>query len=104
MSIKNSNDKIGNRTRDLPACSAVPQPTAPLRNPEALSYKSEGRVFWPHYDPWIDSATNRNEYQEHFLGDKGARCLGLTTLPPRNLGASTSWDHHDPYRTVTWIA
>jgi len=27
MSIKNSNDTIGNRTRDLPTCSAVPQPT-----------------------------------------------------------------------------
>ena len=27
---KNPNDTIGNRTRDLPACSAVPQPTAPL--------------------------------------------------------------------------
>ena len=26
--MKNSNDTIGNRTRDLPACSAVPQPTA----------------------------------------------------------------------------
>ena len=32
--MKNSND-IGNRTRDLPACSAVPQPTAP---PCALIY------------------------------------------------------------------
>jgi hypothetical protein len=29
--MKNSNDTIGNRTRDLPACSAVPQQTAPLR-------------------------------------------------------------------------
>ena len=29
--MKNSNDNIGNRTRDLPACSAVPQPTAPPR-------------------------------------------------------------------------
>ena len=28
MSIKNSNT-IGNRTRDLPSCSAVPQPTVP---------------------------------------------------------------------------
>ena len=27
--MKNSNGTIGNRTRDLPACSAVPQPTAP---------------------------------------------------------------------------
>jgi len=26
--MKNSNDTIGNRTRDLPTCSAVPQPTA----------------------------------------------------------------------------
>ena len=33
MSMKNSNDTIGNRTRDLPACSAVPQPTAPPRAP-----------------------------------------------------------------------
>jgi hypothetical protein len=29
MSMKNSNDAIGNQTRDVPACSAVPQPTAP---------------------------------------------------------------------------
>jgi hypothetical protein len=29
MSMKNSNDTIGNGTRDLPICSAVPQPTAP---------------------------------------------------------------------------
>jgi hypothetical protein len=31
MSMKNSNDTIGNRTRDFPACSAVPQPTASPR-------------------------------------------------------------------------
>jgi hypothetical protein len=31
MSMKNSNDTIGNRTRDLPAYSAVPQQTAPPR-------------------------------------------------------------------------
>jgi len=29
MSIKSSSDTIGNRTRDLPSCSAMPQPTAP---------------------------------------------------------------------------
>jgi hypothetical protein len=33
MSMKNSNNTIGNRTRDFPACSAVPQPTAPPRAP-----------------------------------------------------------------------
>jgi len=31
MSMKNSNDTFGNRTRDLPACSAVAQPSAPPR-------------------------------------------------------------------------
>jgi hypothetical protein len=31
MSRKNSNDVIGNRSRDLSTCSAVPQPTAPPR-------------------------------------------------------------------------
>ena len=33
MSMKNSSDTVGNRTRDLLACSAVPQPTAPPRVP-----------------------------------------------------------------------
>ena len=31
--MKNSSDTIGNLTRDLPACSAVPQPTALPRVP-----------------------------------------------------------------------
>jgi len=30
----------------------------------------------------VGSASNRNEYQEYFLGGKGGRCVGLTTLPP----------------------
>ena len=57
------------------------------------SYKSEGRGFdyrwcqWnfsfrPHCDPMVHSASNRNEYQEFFVGDKGGRCVGLTALPP----------------------
>ena len=33
MSIKSSDDSIGNRTLDFPTCSAVPQPTAPPRVP-----------------------------------------------------------------------
>jgi hypothetical protein len=30
-SIEKSNDLVGNRTRDLPTCSIVPQPTTPPR-------------------------------------------------------------------------
>jgi hypothetical protein len=40
MSMKNSNDNIGNRTRDLPACSAVPQSTAPPRAPNSIIVNS----------------------------------------------------------------
>jgi len=38
MSMKNSNDTIGNRTRDLPTCSAVPQPTALPRELKYVGY------------------------------------------------------------------
>ena len=64
---------------------------------EALRYKPEGRgfdsrwyhwnfslilSFWPHYGPGVDSASNRNEYQEYFLGVKaaGVRADNLTTI------------------------
>jgi hypothetical protein len=33
VAMKNSNGTIGNRTRDLPTCSAVPHRTAPPRPP-----------------------------------------------------------------------
>jgi len=36
--MKNSNYTIGNRTRNLPACSAVPQPTAPPLAAKDLRY------------------------------------------------------------------
>ena len=60
---------------------------------KVLCYKSEGRWFDPswchwsfsltsHNGPGVDSASNRNEYQEHFLGGKGGRCVRLTTVPP----------------------
>ena len=37
MSMKNSNDTIGTRTRNLPACSTVSQPTAPPRDPNTVA-------------------------------------------------------------------
>ena len=38
-------------------------------------------IFRSHYGPGVDSASNRNEYQVHFPGGKGGRCVRLT-LPP----------------------
>jgi len=60
---------------------------------EALRYK---RVLFPIMSleffiaiilpvaqwPGVDSGYNRNEYQEYFLGGKGGRGVGFTTLPP----------------------
>jgi hypothetical protein len=56
--------------------------------------------FQPHCGPGVDSANNRNEYQESFWGVKGDQRVVLTTLPPsvsrlcrQNVTASTS---HNP--------
>jgi hypothetical protein len=38
--------------------------------------------FQLHYGPGVDSAFNRNEYQESSWGVKSGRRVGLTTLPP----------------------
>ena len=55
------------------------------------------RSFRSHYSPGVDSASNRNEYQEYFLGGKGGRCVRLTTyhhpVPlSRNLRTFISWN------------
>ena len=49
MSMKNSNDTLGNRTRDLPTCRAVPQPTAPPHAPS--SSVDDTKSFQPLYAP-----------------------------------------------------
>jgi hypothetical protein len=66
-----------------------------VRLVEALRCKPEGRGFdsrwgrWdfsltysfqPHCGSGVDLACNINESQEYFLGGKGGRCVGPTTL------------------------
>ena len=52
MSMKNSNSTIGNQTRDLPACSAVPQPTAVPGAPNtAVRNSNHALVYSFPYDP-----------------------------------------------------
>jgi hypothetical protein len=78
---------------------------------EALRYKPEGRglnlryfhwnfsstlPFRPHYDPGVDPASNRNEYQEYLLWGKGGRCVGLTTLPPLGANCLEIWEPQPP--------
>jgi hypothetical protein len=40
----------------------------------------------------VDSASNRNEYQEYFPGSKGGRCVRLTTLPPVCYDSLEIWE------------
>ena len=39
---------------------------------ESLEFFIDIKSFRSHYGPEVDSASNRNEYQEHFLGVKAA--------------------------------
>jgi len=48
----------------------------------SLEFFIDLKSFRSHYGPGVDSASNINEYQEHFLGGKGGRCVRLTNLPP----------------------
>jgi len=52
--------------------------------------------FLPHCGPGVDWASNRNEYQEYFLGDKGGRCVGLTILPPSHDACLETWEPQNP--------
>ena len=73
---------------------------------EALRYKPEGSGFdsrWCHHNPFrphyglgIDSASNRNEYQEYILVDKDGWSLGLTTLPLSCVDYLEIWEPQPP--------
>ena len=44
----------------------------------------------------VDSASNRNEYLEYFLGGKGGRCVRLTTLSPSYADFLEIWEPQPP--------
>jgi len=78
---------------------------------EGTTLQAEGRGFdsrWCHWNfsltqtfrlycgPGVDSASNRNEYQEYFLGGRSGRCVGLTTLPPSCADCLKIWQPQPP--------
>ena len=63
---------------------------------DSLRAGSGSYSFRPQYGPGVDSACNRNEYQEYFLGSKGGRCGGLTALPPSCADCLEIWEPQPP--------
>ena len=80
MSIKNYIDAIGNRPRDLPACSAVPQPTAlpsASTSIECLSFLfSDFSSNLPTYTDGRTACTPQNEQQQLIV----SKARAATTL------------------------
>jgi len=58
---------------------------------KAFSYS-----FRPQYDPGVNAASNRNEYQAYFLGSKGGRCRGMSTLPNTCADFLEIWEPQPP--------
>jgi hypothetical protein len=75
VSMKNSNDTIGNGTRDLAACSAVPQPTAPPRTPAKNNTRSFIwiRKYCRHSPVEIDNRGYHKQFFSPFEGGEGYR-------------------------------
>jgi hypothetical protein len=77
---------------------------------EVTGFFQIAQSFQPHYGPGVDSASNRNEYQEFSLGVKGGSHIGLTTLLPsvsrlsRRCGSFDIPQPCGPSRPVTVIA
>jgi hypothetical protein len=68
MSMKKYSDTIGHRSRDLPVCSSVPQPTTAPRTP--LQKRVTGII----------------------PGGKSGRCVRLTNLPPSCADCLKIWE------------
>ena len=71
--MKNSNYIIGNRTRDLLACGAVPQPTATTRNPH---------LVWPR----LIREMSIQKHATFIVGQKGP----TQQVPSKRLRSSTN--------------
>ena len=64
----NSGTAVAQRLR----CCATNQKVAGLIPAGVSGFFIDIKSFRSHYGPGVDSASNRNEYQEHFMGVKAA--------------------------------
>jgi len=57
----------------------------------SLEFFIDTNLFWPHCGPGVNSASNRNEHQEYFLGGRSGQGVGLTTLLPSCANCLEIW-------------
>ena len=63
---------VGTAVAQWLRCSATNRKVAGSIAAGVSAFFIEIKSFRSHYDPGVDSASNRNEYQEYFLGVKAA--------------------------------
>ena len=73
LTARKSSDLLRSRATNRKVAGSIPA--------NVSGFFIDIKSFWSHYGPGVDSASNRNEYQEYFLG-KGSWCVRLTTFPP----------------------
>jgi hypothetical protein len=104
--MKNCNDIIGNRTRDVPVCSAVPEPTG----------QSMTAVWWAQGHSGVESIMSMKNLYRDFLPVPRTRIelwtLAARIVPPSNpsplpllslvflLRMNPSFGHSDPSLTA----
>ena len=72
MCVNYATLKVGTAVAQWLRCCATNRKVAGSISAGVSGFPVDIKSFRSHYDPWVDSVSNRNEYQEHFLGVKAA--------------------------------
>ena len=70
--FKNKFEKLGTAVAQWLRCCATNRKVAGSIPAGVNGFFIDIKSFRSHYGPGVDSASNRNEYQEHLLGVKAA--------------------------------
>jgi len=74
--IKEAQENMGTAVTQWLRCCATNRKVAGSTPAGVTGFFIDIKSYRSHYGPGVDSASNRNEYQEHFLGVKAAGAQG----------------------------
>jgi hypothetical protein len=92
--LKESNEFIGNRTRDLQACSIVPQPTTLPLNNTTVSFNLMSDNFYVLHKRM--SVSGRRQTVPWFMNDESERACSLIEILGRNFSGVTEESQQNP--------